>query len=192
VRLGALSLLLGLLLAGTLYLGAHRFGWIDPPPPVRWRFENRLLTAALDQQLFIRPMLDADSAYRIAISHIEAEPERDTPDAIYPEPYVAYSIAERRPHEEDFLVIPPGLIPLKGLGALTAGEWLHDIGVVREKIEGGGEREVLRMRCGQPSGGSVSYYFDPERPVDPLGWFRQEVLPPDVSQSRVFFASRVD
>jgi hypothetical protein len=193
VTAGRAALLLGLLLLSTLYFGARKFGWIDPPPAVTWKFRNHLLEADLNQRLFLRPMSDAESAFQIWISHVDAEPRTDLRETPLAEPYVAFSIAERGPRDPEFLALPPGAVPLRNLGALTVKEWIESIGPVREKLDGGGTREVLRLRCGQELGGAISYYFDPDRPVVPFGWFRQEVVPPaEGTAPKIYFARRTD
>ncbi|MGH7163249.1 MAG: hypothetical protein ACREID_07180, partial [Planctomycetota bacterium] len=151
-----------------------------------------LLRAERGQRVLLRPMDVREAQRQLWVSHVETDPDPGDPARHpHPLPYVAVGLADRQPQEETFLRVGPGAVPMEKLGAVTPAEWLVEIRLVRESGDEGRERNVIRMQCGQPSGGFRNYFFDPLHPVPPLGWYRQEAYNPE-GTPEVYFASPVD
>ena len=168
------ALLLALLLAGVGWLALDRLGRLSEIPVPDLVFENHVLGVQRGQRIILRPLQDGAPALRYTFTGAEVEPEAGG-RSFFPAPYVVAGM-ETRPagddawHFKDYLYLV-----LVQMGAMTAKEWLEEIGLVRERGRDGTERTLVRARYGHESGATVIYYFDPERPVPGVGWFRSEM-----------------
>jgi hypothetical protein len=189
--LAVLALLLGLLLAGSAALAAHRFGWLGPPPPPpALRFENALLRAESRQGFLLQPQDVSRPVQRYLVDHVVTDPDSlADPKLLHGSPHVVLLMGTDDPADpaSGFKARQVVAMLLDRMGALSESEWLRSMRVVRERRSDGFERPVVEAAFERREGGTSRYYFDPDAPVPPVGWMRLEVEKP-VGPPEVYFA----
>lgn len=189
--LALLALLLGLLVAGSAALAAHRFGWLGPPPPPpSLRFENSLLRAQSKQGFLLHPQDVSRPVQRYLVDHVVTDPESlADPKLIHGNPHVVFVMGTDDPGEPaaGFKARQIVAMLFDRMGALSESEWLRSMRVVRERRGDGSERDVVEAVFERREGGVSRYFFDPDAPVPPIGWMRLEVTKP-VGPPEVYFA----
>lgn len=168
------ALLLALLIGGAAWLTLERLGRLEKLPAPDFLFENHVLGVQRGQRIILRPMQEGAPMLRYTFTGTETEPEA-AERPFFPAPYVVAGMEDRKADEDTWRFRDYSYLILGQMGAMTPKEWLEEIGPVRERRRDGSERTLLRARYGHESGATVLYYFDPERPVPCVGWFRSEM-----------------
>jgi hypothetical protein len=168
------ALVLGLLLLGGAWLTLDRLGLLEEVPTPDFVFENHVLGIQRGQRIILWPMQDGAPTLRYTFTGVEVEPEaREKP--FFPMPYGVAGMEDRKAGEDAWYFKDYAFFVLGQMGAMTPKEWLEEIGLVRERGRDGQDRLLIRARFGHESGATILYYFDPERPVPGVGWFRSEL-----------------
>ena len=168
------ALLLALLLGGVSWLALDRMGRLREFPAPDLVFENHVLRVRRGQRIVLRPMQDGAPTMRYTFTGAEVEPEAGG-RSFFPAPYVVAGMEDRQAGADTWYFKDYFFLVLGQMGAMTAKEWLEEIDLVRERRRDGTERTLVRARYGHESGATVLYFFDPERPVPGVGWFRSEM-----------------
>ncbi|MHC4818614.1 MAG: hypothetical protein ACYTF8_11220 [Planctomycetota bacterium] len=165
---------LALLLGGATWLTLDRLGLLEELPVPDFVFRNHVLDVERGRRIILRPMQEGPPTVRYTFTGTEAEPEVSE-KAFFPAPYVVTGMEDRKPDEDAWYFKDYFFLVLGQMGAMTPKEWLEEIGLVRERSRDGTERLLVRALYGHESGATVVYYYDPERPVPGVGWFRSEM-----------------
>jgi hypothetical protein len=119
-------------------------------------------------------MQEGAPTLRLTFTGTEVEPEA-AERSFFPAPYAVAGMEDRKADEDAWHFRDYLYLVLGQMGAMTPKEWLEEITLVRERGRDGSERTLVRARYGHESGAAVLYYFDPERPVQGVGWTRSEM-----------------
>jgi hypothetical protein len=165
---------LAVLLGAAAWLTLDRLGCLEDLPVPGFVFENHVLGIQPGQRVILRPMQEGAPALRYTFTGTEVEPEV-AERSFFPAPYAVAGMEMREAEEDTWRFKDYSYLVLGQMGAMTPKEWLEEIGLVRERARDGSERTLLRARYGHESGAVVLYYFDPERPVQGVGWTRSEL-----------------
>jgi len=187
--LALLVLAVAALLGVTARLALRRLGYIGTPPSPPWIFVNPLLDVEEGRRVILRPITAGEAGVRYyfgpRIEVPDAEPGVDPLEAFHP--HIRLGVEQQPEGEGVWGFAGVQYLMLSQLGALTAKEWLVELGPVLERQEGGGTRLLLRASFGHESGAQVDYYTDPADPrrrERGFGWLRTEMRapqqPPDV------------
>ena len=167
--------LLGLL----AFVGAHRFGYLDPLETPQWEFRNVLLDCRMGTICQLNPGRVDQARQRFWFLRTFAEPAVDdlsaanSPIARYA--HVRAGVTEQRPHEEGWFFKAPALIAFRQLGGVGSDEWLTEIGMVREVESDGSARDLLRATFKNAARAQMHYLYDPEETLEEqsrrgMGW----------------------
>ncbi len=180
--LAIVAMLLGGLLAGVVVVGLDRLGHLETWDVPGWKFENTLLNVKSGTYVVVRSAKSDAVKFRFMFERTVTEPtvNRDRqpkptdPPAM---PYVLLWMETMRPEDNHWRFTSVSYAALAQMGARSTGEWLEELGPVREVLRDGTTKIMLRARFGMQSGAQVLYFFDPSEP-DPsirgFGWTRME------------------
>jgi len=168
------ALLLALLLSGVAWLTLDRLGLLEELETPDFVFQNHVLGVERGQRIILRPMQEGTPTARYTFTGADVEPEVGE-KSFFPAPYVVAGMEDRQAGEDTWYFKDYLFLVFGQMGAMTPKEWLEEIGLVRERSPDGAERTLVRARYGHESGAAVLYFFDPERPVPGVGWFRSEM-----------------
>ena len=190
-----------LVLAGLLVLlgvaGAHRLGYLSPAPRPTWEFRNSLCECRPGTRVVLRPGAADQERRRYWFLRAVREPAPDDLSAADHDvgrfAHARASVEVRRPGEDGWFFDGVAFFSYRQLGALTHGEFLEEIKLVRQEEDGGRQRPLLRARFATATRSESWYYFDPES--DPaeaasrgFGWVRVE-RHASGAQSEVYYLS---
>jgi len=168
------ALLLALLLGGVGWLALDRLGHLSEFQVPDLVFENHVLRVQRGQRVILRPMQDGEATLRYTFTGTDVEPDAGG-RSFFPAPYVVAGMEDRQAGADTWHFKDYFYLVLGQMGAMTPKEWLEEIDLVRERRRDGTERTLVRARYGHESGATILYFFDPERPVPGVGWFRSEM-----------------
>jgi len=172
VALAALLALLG-------WVGAQRLGYLTPPELPQWEFDNALLDCKPGTIAELTPGRVDQARQRFWFLRVFAEPESGDPTIAHSPlgryAHVRAAISERRPDEDGWFFVTPALFTFRQLGAIGHEEWLTEIGLVRERTEDGGFRDLVCAQFANARHAEIRYSYLPgesreERAKRGLGW----------------------
>lgn len=178
--LATIALILLVLCVGAAVLLVDRLGLRAEAKPIEWTFVNPTLDVARGQRVVLRPIVEGVQMLRYTFLLRITEPPIDDPVA--PVPHLRAGVEDY--DGDTWYYRSAEALAFCQMGALTAQEWLMEIGPVNEVGGAKGDRVLLKALFGHRSGASISYYHDPEHPVPAVGWIRNEMTtegrPPEI------------
>ena len=161
-----IAVLFAVLLGLLGFVGAHRLGYWSQAEAPQWEFHNALLDCKPGTKTQVSPGRVDHARQRFWFLRVFREPEVDdvsvarSPVGRYA--HVRAAISEQRPQEEGWYFQGPAVVAFRQLGALSSTEWLQEIGLVRERTDDGGTRELVAAQFANGAGAQMVYSYLPE------------------------------
>jgi len=181
-----LALLLGAILAGVVYLGLDRQGYLGQQEAPDWEFRNRLLEVPYGTRVIFRSANPDAGRERLWFGPKITDPEvsglAPGPQGMPSIPHVRMGRETQVDEERTWYWVGSTHALFSQLGARTTSEWLMEIRPVREALPDGTHKIMLRAAYGNQNGSRTLYFYDPgdkDAASRGFGWVRMEAYAKD-------------